>query len=302
MTDRFDAMTLFAAAAEAGSLSGAARARGIPLATVSRKISDLEQHLGTTLFQRGARGLSLTDAGQSYLTATRQILDDLQQAEDSARGAYSAPRGSLTITTPIVFGRLHMVPVISEFLGAFPEVDIRLVQTDQPVNLFEDRIDLALRIGNLPDSSLIARRLGALRLITCASPEYLAQRGTPETPEDLAGHCCITFGDLMSPERWRFGTTKDSPTVAITTRLTVNTAEAALDAARCRLGITRVLSYQAAEGIRAGELTRLLRRYEPDPWPVHLLYPNHGIVPQKLRAFLDFATPRLTQRLQALPI
>lgn len=302
MSDRFDAMTLFVSAAEIGSLSGTARAQGVPLATVSRKISDLEAHLGTTLFRRGARGLSLTETGESYLVAARQILYDLEQAEDSARGAFTTPRGRLTVTAPIVFGRLHMLPVITEFLAAFPEVDLRLMQTDRPVNLFEDGIDAALRIGHLPDSSLMARRLGALRVITCASPDYLARRGTPETPDGLTGHCCITFGDLMAPDRWRFGTAKDSPSVQVKTRLAVNTAEAAIDAAETGLGITRVLSYQAAAGLRSGTLVRILRRFEPDPWPVHLLYPNHGIVPQKLRAFLDFAAPRLIERLQSLPI
>jgi DNA-binding transcriptional LysR family regulator len=198
--DRLESMSMLVAAVDAGSISAAARRLGRPLATVSRRISDLEAHLGTRLLNRSSRRLTLTNAGRSYVAACQRILEDVQEAERAATGEYSAPRGQLTVTAPIVLGRLHVLPVVSEFLAAYPEIDIRMVLADRVVNLFEEQFDLAVRIGDLPDSSLIATRVGAIRRVICASPAYLSARGTPENPNDLSQHDCVTFEGLMAPE------------------------------------------------------------------------------------------------------
>jgi DNA-binding transcriptional LysR family regulator len=239
----------------------------------------------------------LTDAGRSYVAACKRILEDVGEAERAAAGEYMAPRGDLTVTAPIVFGRLHVLPVVIEFLKAYPDIDIRVALADRVVNLREDDIDLAIRIGELPDSSLVATRVGAIRRVVCGSPAYFAHRGTPKSPGELSTHDCITFDGLMSPDVWKFAVGKSIVSVAIHSRLTVNTAEAAIDAAIAEVGITRVLSYQVASALRAGTLALALREFEPKPWPVSLVYGGQGLLPLKLRAFLDFAAPRLKARL-----
>jgi DNA-binding transcriptional LysR family regulator len=295
--DRFESMSTLLAAVEGGSLSAASRKLGMPLATVSRKVSELEAHLRTRLINRTSRRLMLTDAGRSYVAACKRILEDIGEAERAAAGEYMAPRGDLTVAAPIVFGRLHVLPVAIEFLKAYPDIDIRVALADRVVNLREDDIDLAIRIGDLPDSSLVATRVGAIRRVVCGSPAYFAQRGTPKSPGELSTHDCITFDGLMSPDAWKFAVGKSIVSVAIHSRLTVNTAEAAIDAAIAGIGITRVLSYQVASALRAGTLALALREFEPTPWPVSLVYTGQGLLPLKLRAFLDFAAPRLKARL-----
>lgn len=190
-----------------------------------------------------------------------------------------------------------MLPVVSEFLKAFPDIDVRLLLSDHVVNLLDNHVDLALRIGELPDSSLIASRVGAIRRVVCASPAYFAGRGTPKNPTELGAHDCITFEALMAPGVWRFAIGRSEVSVPIRSRLVVNTAEAAIDAAVAGVGITRVLSYQIATAIRAGVLVIALQEFEPAPWPVSLVYSGGGLLPLKLRAFLDFAAPRLKARL-----
>ncbi|AZO03397.1 LysR family transcriptional regulator [Mesorhizobium sp. M2A.F.Ca.ET.037.01.1.1] len=295
--DRLDAMSLFVATVEAGSLSAAARRAGVPLATVSRKLSDLEKHLKTRLLNRSTRRLVLTDAGQSYLAACRRILDEVNEAERTAAGEYSSPTGELVITAPVVFGRLHVLPVITDFLAIYPQVDVRLTLSDRITQLVEEHIDLALRIGELPDSAMVAIRVGSIRRIVCASPAYLASQGTPEKPSELAGHSCVTFEGLASPATWSFGAGKTETTIPVRSRLQVNTAEAAIDAAIAGLGLTKVLSYQADAGVRAGTLRVVLEPFESPPWPVSLVHAGQGRLPVKLRAFLDFAAPRLKERL-----
>jgi DNA-binding transcriptional LysR family regulator len=217
----------------------------------------------------------------------------VDEAERTASGEYSAPRGDLVVTAPIVFGRLHVLPVVTAFLEAYPEINIRMVQADHAVNLTEDHIDLAVRIGELPDSSLVATRVGTIRRVVCGSPAYFAARGTPRSPSELAVHDCITFEGPIGVAAWTFATGKSETTVAIRSRLTVNTAEAVVDAAVAGLGIGRVLSYQSANAVRAGKLVVVLQELELTPWPVSLVYPGQRLVPLKLRAFLDFAAPRL---------
>ena len=292
--DRFDAMALLLAVVQEGSLSAAGRRMGIPLATVSRRIGELEDRLQARLLQRGSRRVSLTAAGEAYVGAARRILDQVEEAERAAAGEYAEVQGQLVITAPMVFGRLHLLPVVAAFLRGNPRVGVRLVLADRLLQMQEDQVDLALRIGQLPDSGLIATRLGAVRRVLCAAPDYLAERGEPPGLGALATHDVIVFATPGQADRWDFAGGKS---VALTPRLAVNTAEAALDAAAEGLGITRVLSYQMEVAEREGRLRRVLTEWEPEPLPVHLLHDAQGQVPRKLRAFLEFAVPRLRARL-----
>jgi len=293
-------MATLLATVEAGSLSAASRKLGMPLATVSRKVSELEAHLSTRLLHRTSRRLTLTDAGAAYVAACKRILEDIGEAERAAAGEYSAPRGDLTLTAPIVFGRLHVLPVAIEFLKAYPDIDLRIVLGDRVIDLQEDHVDLAVRIGELPDSRLVATRVGAVSRVVCGSPDYFHRRGMPKSPGALAAHDCVTFQGLASPDEWTFGAGRSRASVVVRSRLIVNTAEAAIDAAIAGLGVTRVLSYQAASALRSRTLVRVLRRFEPAPSPVSLVRAGQGRLPLKLRAFLDVAAPRLKARLAQL--
>lgn len=297
--DRFEAMRTLVAAVDGGSLSAASRALGVPLPTVSRRVSDLEAHLRAQLVVRTSRKLLLTDAGSAFVATCRRVLEDLDEAERAAAGEYRAPRGDLLITAPVMFGRLHVEPVVLEFLAAYPEVNVRLILADYVVDLVENHVDLALRIGPLPDSSLVTNRQGSVRWVTCASPAYLAQRGTPQTPEELSAHCCIAFEGLYSSNRWTFGQGRDKLIVPFRPRFAVNTADGAIDAARAGSGIARLLSYQVAASLADGSLALVLRDFEPEALPVHLVHAGQVQLPQKLRAFLDFVSPRLKARLAA---
>lgn len=297
--DRLDAMGVFLAVVESGSFSGAGRRLAMPLATVSRNVSELEAHLKARLLNRSTRRLSLTDAGRDYLTACKRILEDVGEAERAASGEFTAPRGELVIAAPIVFGRLHVLPVIADFLRAFPEVDVRMAQSDRIADLLEDHIDLAVRVGKLPDSSLSATRVAMTRRVTCASPAYFHEHGIPTTPQQLATHRCISFDALGSAHSWSFDEGSVQVTAPVHSRLVVNTAEAAIDAAIAGIGITRVLSYQIDAPRRSGLLELALREFEPAPVPVSLVYSRQRRLPLKLRAFLDFAAPRLRERMQS---
>ena len=291
--DRLEAMSILREAVDAGSLSAAGRRLGVPLATVSRKVSELEKHLGTRLLNRSSRKLTLTDAGRSYVMACKRILEDVAEAERVASGEYSAPKGNLTLSAPIVFGRLHVLPVVMAFLKHHPDIDIRLVLADRVVDLHEDHVDLAIRIGDLPDSSLVAVRVGSIRRVVCGSPAYFAGRGTPLHPAELSAHDCVSFEGLMASDSWSFRVGKSDTPVAIHSRLVVNTAEAAIDAAVAGVGITRVLSYQVARAAEVGALAVVLEPFEPAPAPVNLVHAGQGLLPLKLRAFVDFAAPLL---------
>jgi len=295
-------MRLFVSVGEAGSLSAAARRLRTPLPTLSRKLAQLEAHLGVRLVTRTTRRFVLTEAGLRYLDSCRRLLAEIDEAERMAAGEYDAPRGRLLVTAPIVFGRLHVLPIALEFLKTYPEVDLRLSLVDRIVDLGEENLDVGVRIGILPASSLIAARVGAVKLIACATPDYLKANGMPRAPADLARLDCVGSANLAPPDQWVFHDKGQEIAVAIRTRLIVTTAEAALDAAIAGLGVTRLLSYQAADAIRAGKLTRILRKFEPPELPVHLVHSEAKLVPPKLRVFLDFAAPRLRQRLAALQL
>lgn len=302
--NRLDAMSILVAVVDAGSLSGAARLLDMPLTTVSRKVAELEAHLKTRLLQRTTRQLSLTEAGISYVAACRRILEEIGEAERAATGEYASPKGELVVTASELFGRLHVVPVVAEFLAHYPEISISLVLTDRVVHLMDEHADAAVRIGQLPDSTLMATRVGTVRRVVCASPAYLAAHGMPATPRevsaDVAAHDCITFEVLASMRAWAFGEGKSALSVPVRSRLTVNTAEAAIAAATLGVGLIRVLSYQVADAVRAQSLRVVLEQFESAPLPVSLVHTGQAPLPLKLRAFLDFVTPRLRERIAGI--
>ncbi len=299
--DRFSALRTLVAAVDGGSLSAASRRLRTPLPTVSRRISDLEAHLGTQLLLRTPRKLILTDAGAAFVPAARRILAALDEAEREASGEYREPVGELLVTAPIAFGRIHILPVVLEFLQAFPGIDVRLAMSDAVVDMIDNHVDVAVRLGRLPDSSLIAQRVGEVRWITVASPAYLAAHGTPEMPTDLAGHDCLAFEGLTPSRSWAFKGDSDSDPLTIRPRLGVNTADALVEAASAGLGVARMTSYQAASALRDGRLVEILKPFVGDPIAVHLVHAPAMLLPLKLRAFLDFVAPQLKAALGDLP-
>jgi DNA-binding transcriptional LysR family regulator len=291
--DRLESMSILVSVVEHGSLSAASRKLSVPLASVSRKISELEAHLGTKLLNRTTRSLELTDSGRTYLAACTRILEQISEVERIASGEYSAPKGKLLITAPVVFGRLYIVPIVTEFLKLYPEIDVRLLLADRVLDMTEEHIDVAVRMGELPDSTMTAIRIGSIREVVCGSPAYFAKRGTPQTPKDLSKHDCITIDSLSSPASWFFPRGRASVSIPIRSRLTVSTVDAGLDAALSGSGIIRALSYQVARLEKAGKLKVILKDFESEPWPANLIYTGNQIIPLKLRAFLDFTAPRL---------
>jgi DNA-binding transcriptional LysR family regulator len=293
--DRLEAMSMLLTVMEQGSLSAAGRFLHVPLATLSRKISDLETLLGTRLLLRTTRKLSLTDAGVAYVAAARRILEQVEEAERAAAGEFTEPKGELAITAPLLFGRLHVLPLVAEFLATHPAITVRLLLLDRNVDLIDDHVDMAVRIGKLPDSTMVATQVGAIRTVTCATPALLAAHGMPQAPADLLRYPCVTVDTPMPSPAWRFrqpdsGAALD---VAIVPRLTVTTAEATADAGVRGVGVVRLLQYQVADAVRAGALQVILAPFEPDTAPVHLVHAARGQMPLKMRRFLDFAAPRL---------
>ena len=299
--DRFESMSIVLAVAEAGSLSAAARRQKLPLATVSRKVSELEAHLRTKLFNRSSRALVPTDAGLSYFAAAKRILADIAEAERAASGEYTTPRGDLSVSTLVALGRLCLQPILAEFLATFPEVDVHLNLQDRTVDLLEEHIDVALRVGDLVDSSLIAVRVGEIHRVACASPAYLKSCGTPRSPDDLSVHDCISYPPMQSPGTWRFRRDQTEYVVPVRSRFIASNLESACDAARAGLGITVAFSYLVAESITSRELVPLLQDFQPPPQPVSFVYSPNRFMPAKLRTFLDFAVPRLRAQLADLP-
>ena len=299
--DRLEAMSMLVTVTETGSLSAAARALRVPLATLSRKISDLEAQLGTRLLIRTTRKITLTDSGVTYVAAARRILEQVDEAERTAAGEFTVPKGELVVTAPVMFGRLHVLPVVAEFLAAFPEIDVRLALADRNVNLVDDHVDMAVRIGPLPDSSMVATAIGTMRWVTCASPALLATRGVPQAPVDLLRLPCVAVDASLPSPLWRFRHPESGAPVDVQVRprLAVTTTEAAAEAASLSVGVTRLLHYQVVDAIGQGRLRLILERYEPEPAPVHLLHVSRGQMPLKMRRFLDFAAPRLRRAIEA---
>jgi DNA-binding transcriptional LysR family regulator len=298
--DRLAAIKVFVAIAEAGSLSAAGRRLGMPLATVSRHLAALEDQVGVRLITRTTRHLALTEPGRAYLDSCRRIIAELEAAELRLAGEQGEPKGELALTASVVFGRLHVLPILTEFLKTFPGVTARLLLVDRVVDLIEEGLDLSLRIGPLPDSSLIATRLGAICHVTCASPAYLKAHGTPRSPRELVDHDCIGFMALGPSDRWSYGGAKRER-VNVRLRLIVNTAEAAIDAAKAGLGIARVLSYQVARSLADRSLHLILEAFEQEEMPVSLLHREDRLPQAKVQSFIAFAVPRLRAALKPPP-
>ena len=299
--DRLDAMAAFVAAVDRGSLAAASRELGYSPAAVTRAITSLEDRLGAQLLHRTSRALRLTPLGETYLVTCRQILEELQRAERGAAADANTPRGLLTLTAPVLFGRLKVRPVLDRFLDGNPAVQARLVLLDRVVNMLDEGIDVAARLAHLPDSSQHATHLGEVRRILCASPAYVARQGRPDTPAELSNHACIMSNEAAA-EPWSFAQESGARrrtlrAVVIRPRLIVNAAAAAIDSALDGYGITRVMSYQVAADVAAGRLMLLLPTYEPPPIPVHFVMQADRSITAKLRAFIDFAAPLLRSEL-----
>jgi DNA-binding transcriptional LysR family regulator len=285
--DRIDAMQAFVAVADLQGFAPAARKLGLSPSGVTRLIAALEDRLGARLLQRTTRSVTLTDVGARYLERVRRILTDVEEAESSAEGERTRPSGRLVVSAPIGFGRLHVSPVMSVYLMRYPEVSGDLRLSDRMINLVEDGVDLAIRIGHLADSSLVARHVGEMRRIVVASSAYLKRRGTPKTPEAIASHETIQFGAPIASLDWRFVEDGREIRVACASRFTTNSADAAIQYAEQGGGLARVLAYQAAEAIKAGRLRVVLEKFEQPPLPIHIVYPTSRLLSAKVRTFVD---------------
>jgi DNA-binding transcriptional LysR family regulator len=293
--DRIDAMKVFVSAVDEGSLAAAGRRLGRSPAAVSRAIAFLEAHVGAELLHRTTRSLKLSEAGERYASACRRVLIDLEEADILAAGERSAPRGTLTITAPIITGEDLLRPILDAFMDKYPTVSVRLYLIDGTVNLIDEGIDVALRIAHLADSNFVSIRLGEVRRVIAASPRYLAQHPVIREPADLARHRIISMTHF-GMDSWSFPPLEGSSvprTVQFTPRLVVNTVRAAVASAAEGYGITRLFSYHIAEEISERRLQILLSKDEHPPLPVQLLAPEGRFAVPKVRAFVDFAAPRL---------
>ena len=292
--DRLAAMRVFVAVVDAQGFSAASRALSMPLPTVSRKIAELENHLGAELLVRSTRKVTVTDSGRRYYEDVRRILDDIGDAESQVSGEYQTAKGRLAITAPTLFGRLHVLPIVNDFMRIHRDINVQLILTNYVVDLLEEHINLSIRIGALSDSSMTALQVGSVRQMVCASPGYLRQQARPQSPSDLAGHHCITYPSDGTPAEWTFkmpsGKIQNFPA---RTRLTLNSIEGAIASAIEDGGLVQLYSYQAAPHVAEGTLEIVLDGYEIEPPPVNIVYPQRRLVPQKVSAFVDFATPRL---------
>ena len=288
--DRIDAMHAFVAVAELEGFAPAARKLKLSPSAVTRLIAALEERLGARLLQRTTRSVTLTDAGAHYLERARRILADIEEAERAAEGERTRPSGRLAVSAPVGFGRLHVSPVMSAYLKRYPEVSGELRLEDRMISLVEDGIDLAVRIGHLADSSLVARRVGAMRRIVVASPAYLNARGEPKTLESIASHDTIQFGSTVGLANWRFLDGGNEVRITYAPRFSSNSSDAAIQYASEGGGLTRVMAYQAAEALKAGKLRIVLEKFEPPALPINIVYPTSRLLSAKVRTFIDLVT------------
>ncbi|MDR5882209.1 LysR family transcriptional regulator [Caballeronia sp. LZ032] len=291
--DRIQAMSTFVTVVETGGFASAARKLEVSPSVVSRVVTELEEHLGVRLLTRTTRVVRLTDAGSGFFEDCRRILGEIETAELSATGTHTSPRGVLTITAPVMFGRLHVTPIVIDYLRRYPEADANCWFVDRVVNLVDEGIDVAVRIAELPDSSLQAIRVGNVRRVLCASPAYLAEHGTPRHPDDLATHVIISSTGASTPPEWRLYDGERQVPVRAHPRLTTTTNDSAIGAALADFGIARLLSYQVAQYVQEGRLAVVLPDFEPPAIPVHLVHREGRHVAQKVRAFLDLAVATL---------
>jgi DNA-binding transcriptional LysR family regulator len=285
--DRIDAMRAFVTVADLQGFAPAARKLKLSPPAVTRLIAALEGRLGARLLQRTTRKVALTDVGARYLERIRRILADIEEAESAAEGESARPSGQLVVSAPLGFGRLHVSPVMSAYLKRYPEVSGELRLEDRMVSLVEDGIDLAVRIGELADSSLVARQVGEMRRIVVASPAYLKARGEPRRPTDIASHDTIQFGSTAALADWRFQDDGKDVRVAYAPRLLTNNSDAAVQYAEAGGGLTRVLAYQAAASLKAGRLRIVLEKFEMPAVPIHIVYPTSRLLSAKVRTFID---------------
>jgi DNA-binding transcriptional LysR family regulator len=288
--DRIDAMQAFVAVADLEGFAPAARKLGLSPSGVTRLIAALEERLGARLLQRTTRSVTLTNVGARYLERIRRILADVEEAEGAAEGERTRPSGRLVISAPLGFGRLHVSPVMTAYLKRYPEVAGELRLSDRMINLVEDGVDLAVRIGHLPDSSLVARHVGEMRRIVVASSDYLKQRGEPKTPAAVATHQTIQFGALAASPDWRFSDGGREVRVAYSPRFSTNSADAAIQYAEQDGGLVQVMAYQAAEAIKRGRLQIVLAKFEAPALPIHVVYPTSRLLSAKVRTFIDLVT------------
>lgn len=295
--DKLRAMTAFVTIADRGSLTAAAEALGTSLPSVVRTLAALERELGARLLTRTTRRIALTEEGRDYLERARRVLVQVEEAEAALSARQVTPQGRIALTSSVMFGRLHVAPLLAEFLGAYPRVRAELLLLDRVVNLLEEGMDLGVRIGHLADSSLVAIPVGETRRVICASPAYLRRAGMPAAPEDLATHACIRFTGPMSGNEWEFPGPGKPKRVTVDGPLISNHVDAALDAALNGLGCGMFLCYQSRAAVAEGRLRLLLRDHEPPPLPIHVVYPQGRLMPARVRALVDWLVPRLRQRL-----
>ncbi|MGE8065718.1 LysR family transcriptional regulator [Pseudomonas sp. NPDC089569] len=293
--DRFQEMQVFAAVAQEQGFSAAARRLGLSAASVTRAVAALEKRIGTQLLTRTTRSVHLSEAGQRYLEDCRRILAEVQEAEDSAAGSHAQPRGQLTITAPVLFGELFVTPLMVSFLTQFPDVSINALLVDRVVSVVEEGIDVAVRIGELPDSNQHAIRVGEVRRVIVASPQFLATHGRPRHPQDLTLAPIIGTSSISQIRNWPFVEGHEPLSVRPEPRLVVTANQAAITAAVLGLGYTRVLSYQVASRVAAGELEILLEDFEVPPLPVHVVYQGGRKAAARVRSFVDFAVKALRE-------
>ena len=296
--DRLDAMHVLLSVVDQGSLSAASRKLNAPLPSVSRKVAELERHLGTRLLIRTSRNVQLTDAGRDYVHAVRRIVGRIRDAEQRAAGEYEVPRGELRLTLPPEFGRHVALPIAYEFLCEHPEITLDVLTTNRNLDLTEEHVDVGIRLGNLVDSSLITVKVGEIRNMACASPEYLERKGNPATPDDLSDHDALQFGSLrVGSVTWSDRGKSTEHGAKMHLRVRANDVSASSIAAVHGLGITRTSNYVIADELRSGALVEILKDYASEPIPVHLIYVKQGLLPLKVRAFIDWMTPRLRRKL-----
>eukprot|EP01036_Dinobryon_divergens_P036715 gene36715-47862_t len=287
--DRFEAMNAFLAVADHQGFASAARHLGLSTSAITRYVAALEGRLGVRLLNRTTRAINLTDAGQQFLERSRRILADLGEAEQMVESERAEARGRFVLSAPLVFGRLHVAPLMCEYLTYNPKVSGELTLTDRAVHLVEDGIDLAIRIGHLGDSSDIVRKAGTVRRVLVASPAYLERHGSPASPADLKHHVLIGFTALTHPTLWRFIADGHDLSIAVSPRYITNSADAAIWHAEQNGGIVMALSYQVADAVRAGRLCILLPDFEPEPYPIQLVYPHSRLLSVRVRTFIDYA-------------
>lgn len=287
--DRFETMRVFVTVAEQQSFAAAGRRLSLSAPAVTRAVAALEAHLGAALLRRTTRSVQLTEAGARFLADAKRLLREVEEAEQLARGAHASPSGQLTVTAPLMFGRMHVAPIVLDMLAKYPDVSARTLFADHVIDLMEESVDVAVRIGALESSSLRAIRVGAVRRVVCASPEYLARHGTPTTPKELVDHTLLSFVGINAHRQWTFRINGKLEPIEVQPRLTVNTADVSIQAALHGRGLTRVLSYQVDQQLRAGTLERVLASYEPPPVPIHVVHADGKRVPARVRAFVDLA-------------